>query len=569
MTVEELLEARTLLEVPAARLAAERRANDDVTRLRQCIHDSGPTVDAAVELAHNTDFHAIVLATSGNTLLAIAAQPVFNVLMSGFSRSSLGTRFHQSVRRQHREIADAIDKGDPVAAGDLMHDHLEYLRPHYEKLWEQAKRERERDRAARGRPRARARAVRRRALGHAAARRPRRRGDQDRGPGVAGRRRPLRAAVPGGRGLALLRDVQPEQEERLARPPRTRARRAVFEDLVRDVDVVFSNLRGDQPAKLRITYDDLKDVNPRIVCCSLSGFGMTGPRASDGGYDYMMQALAGWMTITGEPGGPPTKSGLSLVDLSGGYVAAIAMLGGALARAARRGRLRLRRLPLRHGARRALLRRDVGGDRGVRARAAPQLGAPVDRPVPELRDGGRLDRRLVPEAEVLAAPVRRDRAARAAGRPALRRLRRARRRTPSELLGILEPLFRERPTAEWLERLAACGRAEHARQRRRRRPRGPADRRARERRRDRPPRLGTVRQVATPLRLERRRGAAPPRRRSAASTPARCSESCAATRAEQLDELAEAGVFGDPPVGADAAVRRDGRAELSPDARSA
>ena len=116
--------------------------NDDVTRLRQCIHDSGPSVDASVEFAHNTDFHAIVLATSGNTLLAIAAQPVFNVLMSGFSRSSLGTRFHQSVRRQHREIANAIDKGDPVAAGDLMHDHLEYLRPHYEKLWEQAKRKR-------------------------------------------------------------------------------------------------------------------------------------------------------------------------------------------------------------------------------------------------------------------------------------------------------------------------------------------------------------------------------------------------------------------------------------------
>ena len=112
VTVEELLEARELLEVPAARLAAERRANDDVTRLRQCIHDSGPTVDAAVELAHNTDFHAIVLATSGNTLLAIAAQPVFNVLMSGFSHSSLGTRFHQSVsgmasRASSRNESDA------------------------------------------------------------------------------------------------------------------------------------------------------------------------------------------------------------------------------------------------------------------------------------------------------------------------------------------------------------------------------------------------------------------------------------------------------------------------------
>jgi GntR family transcriptional repressor for pyruvate dehydrogenase complex len=142
VTVEQLLEARELLEVPAARLAAERRANHDVARLRQCIHDSGPNVDAEVEFAHNTDFHAIVLATSGNTLLAIAAQPVFNVLMTGFARSSLGARFHQAVRRQHREIADAIDRGDPDAAGALMHEHLEYLRPTYEKLWEQARRKR-------------------------------------------------------------------------------------------------------------------------------------------------------------------------------------------------------------------------------------------------------------------------------------------------------------------------------------------------------------------------------------------------------------------------------------------
>ena len=102
----------------------------------------------------------------------------------------------------------------------------------------------------------------------------------------------------------------------------------VFHDLVRNADAVYSNLRGDQPLKLGLTYAQLKDVNPRIVCCSLSGFGMTGPRANEGGYDYMMQGLAGWQSLTGEPGGPPTKSGLSLVDLSGGYASAIAVLGG-------------------------------------------------------------------------------------------------------------------------------------------------------------------------------------------------------------------------------------------------
>jgi crotonobetainyl-CoA:carnitine CoA-transferase CaiB-like acyl-CoA transferase len=112
--------------------------------------------------------------------------------------------------------------------------------------------------------------------------------------------------------------------------------RAVFEDLVRHADAVYSNLRGDQPAKLRLTYDDLKEINPRIVCVSLSGFGMTGPRANEAGYDYVMQAMAGWMSLTGDPDGPPTKSGLSLVDLSGGYVSAIALLAG-LHRARRDG----------------------------------------------------------------------------------------------------------------------------------------------------------------------------------------------------------------------------------------
>ncbi len=104
--------------------------------------------------------------------------------------------------------------------------------------------------------------------------------------------------------------------------------RSVFEDLVKVSDVVHSNLRGDVPARLRLLYDDLKHLNPAIVCSSLSGFGMTGPRAKQPGYDYMLQGLAGWMDLTGEPDGPPTKSGLSLVDFSGGYVAAGAILAG-------------------------------------------------------------------------------------------------------------------------------------------------------------------------------------------------------------------------------------------------
>ena len=104
--------------------------------------------------------------------------------------------------------------------------------------------------------------------------------------------------------------------------------RAVFEDLVRVSDAVYSNLRGDVPAKLGITYGDLERVNRRIVCCSLLGFGMTGPRRAQAGYDYILQGLAGWMSLAGEPGGPPTKTGPSLVDYSGGLVAAFSLVVG-------------------------------------------------------------------------------------------------------------------------------------------------------------------------------------------------------------------------------------------------
>lgn len=107
---------------------------------------------------------------------------------------------------------------------------------------------------------------------------------------------------------------------------RTDAGRRVFEDLVAKSDAVFSNLRGDVPEKLRIRYADLRHCNPAIVCCSLSGFGVVGSRQAEPGYDYILQGMAGWMDLTGEPDGAPTKSGLSLVDFSGGFVAAISLL---------------------------------------------------------------------------------------------------------------------------------------------------------------------------------------------------------------------------------------------------
>lgn len=110
--------------------------------------------------------------------------------------------------------------------------------------------------------------------------------------------------------------------------------RSVFEKLVASADAVYSNLRGDVPAKLGLTYQDLAAINPLVVCVSLSGFGTVGPDAGRPGYDYLFQALAGWMSLTGDPGGPPTKTGLSLVDFAGGQVAALTLL--AAVHAARR-----------------------------------------------------------------------------------------------------------------------------------------------------------------------------------------------------------------------------------------
>jgi crotonobetainyl-CoA:carnitine CoA-transferase CaiB-like acyl-CoA transferase len=100
----------------------------------------------------------------------------------------------------------------------------------------------------------------------------------------------------------------------------------VFHDLVKVTDVVFNNLRGDQPAKLGLNYACLSTFNPKIVCCSLNGFGAQGPSASEPGYDYLMQAAIGYMSITGDPIGPPAACGVSFVDHAAGFAAAMAIV---------------------------------------------------------------------------------------------------------------------------------------------------------------------------------------------------------------------------------------------------
>lgn len=106
--------------------------------------------------------------------------------------------------------------------------------------------------------------------------------------------------------------------------------RALLHRLVQASDAVYVNSRGDLPGKLGLDYPSLRDVNPRIVCCCLSGFGKSGPRATDPGYDFLIQALAGFMSLTGEPGALPTRCGVSVADFSGGLMSAVGLLSGIL-----------------------------------------------------------------------------------------------------------------------------------------------------------------------------------------------------------------------------------------------
>ena len=104
----------------------------------------------------------------------------------------------------------------------------------------------------------------------------------------------------------------------------------ILHRLVKNSAAVFNNLRGDLPEKLGLTYDDLKHLNPQLVCGHLSAYGRQGSRKAWPGYDYLMQAEAGYLSLTGEPDGPPSRMGLSIIDLMTGTTAAMGLLAGIL-----------------------------------------------------------------------------------------------------------------------------------------------------------------------------------------------------------------------------------------------
>jgi crotonobetainyl-CoA:carnitine CoA-transferase CaiB-like acyl-CoA transferase len=101
---------------------------------------------------------------------------------------------------------------------------------------------------------------------------------------------------------------------------------AALKRMVARADVLIENYRKGTMEKLGLGYDALKALNPGLIYCSISGYGRTGPYADKGGFDLIAQGMSGLMAITGEPGGPPVKSGSPVCDINAGMLAALGVL---------------------------------------------------------------------------------------------------------------------------------------------------------------------------------------------------------------------------------------------------
>lgn len=113
---------------------------------------------------------------------------------------------------------------------------------------------------------------------------------------------------------------------------RSEKAKEIFKDLVKVSDVVFENFRPGVTKRMGLDYDVLKEINPRIIYCALSGYGATGPYTHRPAFDYIIQALAGVMSIVGEPGRPPVHTGVPIADLNGGIFGAFAIITALYAR---------------------------------------------------------------------------------------------------------------------------------------------------------------------------------------------------------------------------------------------
>jgi crotonobetainyl-CoA:carnitine CoA-transferase CaiB-like acyl-CoA transferase len=114
---------------------------------------------------------------------------------------------------------------------------------------------------------------------------------------------------------------------------RTVEGQATVRDLVAGADVLIENFKVGGLAKYGLDYDSLRQLNPRLIYCSITGFGQTGPYAERAGYDYIIQGMSGLMSVTGDPEGQPQKAGVAVTDVFTGVYAATAILAALQQRA--------------------------------------------------------------------------------------------------------------------------------------------------------------------------------------------------------------------------------------------
>jgi CoA:oxalate CoA-transferase len=234
------------------------------------------------------------------------------------------------------------------------------------------------------------------------------------------------------------------------------AGREILHSLVATADVVVDNFRPGIMKKLQADYETLARINPRIVCCSISGFGQDGPYASRPAYDMIVQALSGGMSITGEPGGRAVRAGIPIGDICAGLHAVIG-IQAALRERERSGQgqfidismLDVQVAMLSYQGVYHLFSGEVPGGQGRGHASIPTYAAFQAGDQRDVLICANTERMWVSLCEVLELP-----ALPADPRFLTNELRHSHREA---LMPLLEAAFATRGRTQWLEKLNACG----------------------------------------------------------------------------------------------------------------
>jgi crotonobetainyl-CoA:carnitine CoA-transferase CaiB-like acyl-CoA transferase len=232
--------------------------------------------------------------------------------------------------------------------------------------------------------------------------------------------------------------------------------RSVLTRLLKDADVVIENYRRGTMEKMGFGYDALHAMNPKLIYCSISGFGRTGPYADRGGFDLVAQGMSGLMSITGErAGGPPMKAGAPVTDITAGILGCVGILAALHARQSTgQGQLvdtSLFEAGITHTYWHSAICFATGHAPGPMGSAHP-LNAPYQAfPASDgwITVGAANQENWLRLLEALEAPELRDDARFVNNADRMRNL--------AALTEILSPLFQRRTVAEWLRRLEDAG----------------------------------------------------------------------------------------------------------------